>query len=1156
MRISRPAGSVAVKAPYHVATMVHLRVLGPIEAEVDGRGVNLGGPRQRAVLAMLLSARRGVVSVDRLIDDLWHGEPPPSATASLQAYVSNLRRLLEPDRPPRAPARLLVSAPPGYAVRLGDDAVDAWRFERLVGQARRLGRSDPAAARALLEEAVGLWHGPAYAEVADEQWAATEAARLEQLRLAAHEALVEMTLRSGAAAEAVPAAEVLTRQQPLREESWRLLALALWGSGRQADALAALRRCRRTLAEELGLDPGPALVELEAAILAQRGELLAAALGPPEDAPGADPGPAAAAGPAPPAAGEGALPGEVFVGRETELAALAAVAGAARAGASQVVLVTGEAGVGKSSLLERLRGTLEADGWLVAAGRCPAAEGAPAAWAWLEVLRALARHAPPGDLAVPLAPLLQEDQPPAAGGPAPDAAAGRFRLHRAVGAWLRAAAGARPLALVLDDLHGADAETLALLDSAAEQLADAPVLLVAAYRPTDAGARLEETLARLARRSPSRLPLDGLPPSEVGTLVRALHDAPLDPATVSALAERTGGNPFYLRESVRLLASEGALIALSQVPEGVRDVLRRRLARLPDAARSVLGLTAVAGRDADVEVLVEAADAEEAAVLDALEAGLIAGLLTEPAPGTVRFVHALVRDTAYADLPGLRRARLHGRVAAALERLHPGELAALAHHHARAASSDTAAKAVDYAVRAAEAAERRYAHDAAVELLAGALASHERIPAGAARPGAPPGPVDRDAERADLLGRLLRAQVRAGAVAAARATRQRAVDLAEGAGRDDLLVAAFAAWTEPTPWQARPYGMVDQRTVALLVRLLGRPDLDPSARCRLLDALVVELAGEDDPRAAEAAREAVGLARGVGDPGLLALALSAEAWEASWDREPERRVRLAEELGRIGDEHDLAAYRWCAEHIAATAAGARGDLPGLRHHVEAGLELAGAYRMAEPRAVGRSAQAMLAHVAGRFEEAERGYAEACALMARHGSLHAEDFWVLATVTLRVSQGRMAEYAPVAEALRSRYGPDATDAVAVALVAAGRHQEAGEALDAAAPLRPDFYLSVFATLRAIAVVALGRREQAEELYAALLPRRSQLAGAASTSLAMRPVAHTLGELAGLLGRRAAAEAHLAEAVEVARAWEARHWEAEARAAAAALRAATP
>ena len=443
--------------------MVRIRVLGTIEAEVEGRRVDLGGPRQRAVLAMLLSTRREVVPVDRLIEDLWRGQPPRSATASLQVYVSNLRRLLEPDRLPRAPARLLVSAPPGYAVRLDDEAVDAWRFDGLVQRARQLGRSDPVPARALLDEAVGLWRGPAYAEVADEPWAAAEAARLEQSRLVARESLVEATLWTGAAADAVPAAEVLTRQQPLREEGWRLLTLALWGSGRQADALAALRRSRRVLADELGLDPGPALVELEHAILTQQIEVLRASVGRDEDASAVAVSTPAASPSTPDATG----PGEVFVGRQAELAALQAAASAVRGRGSHVVMVTGEAGVGKSSLLARFQQALESDGWLVAVGRCPDAEGAPPAWAWVESLRSLAERAPPGELAGPLAPLLQDDLH--ATGEI-DASTGRFRLHRAVCAWLRAAARSRPLAMVLDDLHGADAETLALLDSAAEQL--------------------------------------------------------------------------------------------------------------------------------------------------------------------------------------------------------------------------------------------------------------------------------------------------------------------------------------------------------------------------------------------------------------------------------------------------------------------------------------------------------------------------------------------------------------------------------------------------------------------------------------------------------------------------------------------------------------
>ncbi|MBQ1015964.1 transcriptional regulator, partial [Micromonospora sp. M51] len=215
-----------------------------------------------------------------------------------------------------------------------------------------------------------------------------------------------------------------------------------------------------------------------------------------------------------------------------------------------------------------------------------------------------------------------------------------------MGTWLDAAATRRPVAVILDDLHAADAETLLLLQSVTEMTTGA-VLFVAALRPADNADRLAETMAVLARRSPHRIPLGGLSTSEVERLLGALARTTVDPDTVAALAERTGGNPFYVRESARLLAAEGTLVATSDVPEGVRDVLRRRLSRLPATAVSVLRLTAAVGREADVPTLVDAAGTDEATVLRALEAGLAAGLLTEPAPGRVRFVHGLVCDTIY-----------------------------------------------------------------------------------------------------------------------------------------------------------------------------------------------------------------------------------------------------------------------------------------------------------------------------------------------------------------------------------------------------------------------------------------------------------------------------------------------------------------------------
>ncbi|MCZ4117939.1 BTAD domain-containing putative transcriptional regulator [Streptomyces sp. H39-S7] len=1107
--------------------MVCIRVLGSFGAERDGEPVPLGGRRQRSVLALLVAARGQVVPVDRMVDDLWQDAAPAQAVTSLQAYVSNLRRLLEPGRAPRTPAKLLVSAPPGYALRLPEDAVDAWRFERLLHDARDVLTTRPRESGRLLEEALSLWQGPAYAEAADEPWARAETARLEELRRSARELRIAAGLRSGAASGAVPEAELLTRDEPLREEGWRLHALALWAAGRQADALATLRRARAVLAAEVGLDPGAALTELEEAVLAQRVEVLRAAT----DAP-----PGALGEPRPPAGpGQQTAESDLFVGRASELELLAAAADRALRAGPGVALVTGEAGMGKSALLERFGHLLRRDGWLVALGRTTDAEGAPPAWAWAEALRTVAAELPPpSGTAAELAPLLS-DAPPDGSPTGPlaqgDTAVGRFRLHQAARQWLETVAAERPVAVMLDDLHWADAETLAMLTGLVDMAPGARVLFVAAYRPDELGGPLTDGLAALARRSPLRVPLRGLSGPAVaeviGAVTGAAGEAPVDAETLASLAERTGGNPFYVRESARLLGSEGALVALSDVPEGVRDVLRRRLGRLPEAAVALLRLAAVAGREADVEVLVGAADTGEDGVLGALETGLVAGLLTEPAPGRVRFAHALVRDTLLADLSRLRATRMHGRIAASLELLAPDDVSALAHHHARAASSATAAKAVDYCVRAAALAEGRYAHDVAAVLLGQALECFERVPAG--------GAGDRDGERIDLLGRRLRAQVRAGAVMEARATRRTAVDLATAAARDDLLIRAFTAWTEPTPWQSRPYGMIDGPVVTALGRLLERPDLEPAVRCRLLDAYCGELSDGQDPRARAAAEEAVEIADRLGDPALRALALATLARELDTELEWRERASVGERIERIGREHDLPVHRWFGLCVRSTAAAVGGDVAGAHRLNEQCLELARAYRMPGPVAVGETMLATFAHIEGRAADAERLYAEAAARMGRQGSPHADGYLLIATATIRAGQGRRGEFVPQARGLFDDYGPMACDLLAASLAAAGLHAEARQVLAQVPPIRPDYFFKVFATFRAMAMVALGEKEGAAELYAALLPYGRTPPLAAGSTVAIRPVAYTLGELAGLLGRDEEAAVHFARADAIAELW---------------------
>ncbi|MFD5012747.1 BTAD domain-containing putative transcriptional regulator [Streptomyces chartreusis] len=243
-----------------------LGVLGPVTAwDRDGNTIALKGPRHRSVLARLIVARGRVVPVAHLVDDLWD-DPPADPVGALRTFVAALRRALEPDRSPRAPARLLVTEGPGYALRVSTDAVDAWWFERAVADA---GKLPPEEATVRLDEALGRWRGPAYAEFAEQPWARADSRRLTELRLHAVELRAEALMSLGEADRAAADLRAHGAEHPWRENAWRLLALALYRTGRQADALEVLRGARTLLADQLGIDPGPGLRALEEDILQQ-----------------------------------------------------------------------------------------------------------------------------------------------------------------------------------------------------------------------------------------------------------------------------------------------------------------------------------------------------------------------------------------------------------------------------------------------------------------------------------------------------------------------------------------------------------------------------------------------------------------------------------------------------------------------------------------------------------------------------------------------------------------------------------------------------------------------------------------------------------------------------------------------------------------------
>ena len=501
---------------------MEFRILGPLEVVAEGRPLGFGRRKQRAVLAILLVHANRVVGLDRLVEELWGEEPPTQAIGSLQAYVSHLRRLLEPGRSARTPARMPLSQPPGYRLLVAQQDLDASRFEALAGEGHRLlevGEHQRAAAT--LAQGLRLWRGPVLADIPDASFAQAERARLEELRLVALEDRATAELALGRHATVAAELEQLVAAHPFREGLHGLRMLALYRSGRQAEALQAYQAASRTLQEELGIDPGPWLRRLEGQILQQSPELDRSGLT--ARIVTADlPQPVAVPAPAADGAGE-------LVGRERQLAALEAALAEAAAGRGRLLLVSGEPGIGKTRLAEEVARRAAGGGAGVGWGRCAEEQGAPPFWPWVQLLRGLLAETPPerpeavldadGPELTMLLPELTEvvAGPPAA--PVLDVEAVRFRLCQAVTGLLGRLATSRPLLLVIDDLHWADAASLRLLSILAGALGGARLLVVATYRDTDAepGGLLADTLAALARQAPAaRMVLGGLGSAEVG----------------------------------------------------------------------------------------------------------------------------------------------------------------------------------------------------------------------------------------------------------------------------------------------------------------------------------------------------------------------------------------------------------------------------------------------------------------------------------------------------------------------------------------------------------------------------------------------------------------------------------------------------------------
>ena len=536
-----------------------------------------------------------------------------------------------------------------------------------------------------VDDALALWRGPPLADLAYESFSQAEIGRLEELRIAALEDRFAANLELGRDADVVSELEALVRDYPMRERLREQLMLALYRSGRQADALAAYRDARRTLVDELGIEPGRQLREVHEQILMQDPGLDRRSID--ETAP--------------------ALSRGVFVGRVRELAALVGALDDALAGRGRLVLLAGEPGIGKSRLSDELIRDAEARGARVLIGRCWEAGGAPPYWPWIQSLRSYIQETEPEALraqlgagATDLAQLLPElrDLFPELPEPvAPDSEGARFRLFEAASSFLRNAALARPLVLILDDLHAADEPSLLLLLLVVREMADSRLLLVGAFRDVDPTLRapLSSALAGLVREPPTaQLQLAGLSEADVAEYIELSTGIEPAPKLTKAIHVETEGNPFFVGGIVHLLDAEDLIAeadAHMRIPPEIRAVIGQRIGRLSERCRNLLVPAAVIGREFGVDELAQLSELTPEELLDVLHEAMAERVVTD-VPGTagrLRFGHALIRDTLYDELTPIRRLQLHRAAGEALEALYSLDLephlAELAHHFIAAA---------------------------------------------------------------------------------------------------------------------------------------------------------------------------------------------------------------------------------------------------------------------------------------------------------------------------------------------------------------------------------------------------------------------------------------------------------------------------------------
>ncbi|MFH9266922.1 BTAD domain-containing putative transcriptional regulator [Streptomyces sp. NPDC017546] len=771
-----------------------------MSARYQRRDIPLGPPRRRALLALLLIRLGRVVPTTVLIEELWRDARPRQAVATLQSHISHLRRALAPAAGPGRSAILRYQAP-GYVLELASDQVDAYRFEQLFSTGRRLlAGQNPLAAREHLTRALTLWHGSPYAEFLTHPSLADESTRLEQMRLSALESSAEAGLLLGRTAEVVAELEREVRQHPARERMVGHLMTALFRSGRQAEALKMYECTRSYLVEEFGVDTSADLQRLHTALLRQElgGQRGRGAPGGPAH-PGATAFPrqvrttmsstvARPAAPCPPAEpalrhqeappdrqergtpGRSAAPSPVadepgiaspLIGREREVNLLVAAMAETAAGHGHLACVLGFSGLGKTHLVMELVHRLRAldENIETIQSSSFSGEGVPPYWLWTQVLRRLsaarpeAYRAAAAPFAALLAPLLPEWWPGPDGGRGPGDPPNPFRTHDALCEILLALAAQRPLVLLLEDVHRADAASLDVLRLLADRRQGHPlgIVLTGWDLETWPDSSRYPTMAGILRGPNTQiLRLGALTLPEVTALAEAHSGPGVDRGIVEALHRQSVGSPSSVLQMLSLLREAGDLqdpgaadALTGLVVPCARKVLRQEFAQLPGPVLRLLRLCAIAAPDIELDSVCRAAGGEGAAAI--VESAVRHGLLVsgKPPAGRFRLAPPRAREVLVGGLTEEESQKLHAAYAHALsprfaEEIPPERSDRIAHHAWRAKGAMPPERALPWFLASAENAGARLAPDDRQMWLRRAIHLIGRMPDDAAARGLAP----------------------------------------------------------------------------------------------------------------------------------------------------------------------------------------------------------------------------------------------------------------------------------------------------------------------------------------------------------------------------------------------------------------------------------